>query len=348
MNFFKRSKAKFLWLPLGDENLASSRLRCYVLNRELGKANVSSKLGFIDIATVYVIQKRLDLKAVLFIFFARLCGGKVILDIDDVLLDNIDWQRRVRYFGCAVDAITTATAEQMLIVKNCLSSNELNRVSFFVFENPIDYFNEAFNPVIKRKNNEVLRIGWFGNSANFNLFEEFELINSMGFSLVIISDENPFANFKIDYKVHFIKWNKSTFETDFCSNIDICILSHFGGTLVSSKSANKLVASIYLGVPVIASSTPAYSRILNLFNKSEYLYTSLSDLGLKLSKLSNLNERITYMAIRESENFEEFSPRKTALNFYEFSNTLSKKNSFFAISLVKIFVHIMKFKFHKI
>ncbi len=341
-------KSKFLWLPLGDENLASSRLRCFVLNRELNKMGISSKIGLFGFASIYVIQKRLDFKALFFVFMARLIGGKIILDIDDVLLNNIDWKNRVRYFAKVVDAITTATEEQMKIVKNCLYTKDLENISYFVFENPIDYYNESISPTSVISNDGNLRVGWFGNSANFNLYNEFEEISNMGYSIVIISDENPYSNIDNKININFVKWNKSTFELDLMNNVDVCILSHFGGTLVNSKSANKLVASIYLGVPVIASSTPAYSRMLNLLSKSDYLYSSTSELVYKLSKLSDSNERKKYLEIRNTVEFAGFFPNNVANNFCEFSNNLKFNNAFNWISIVNIFSYLGSSKFKKI
>jgi hypothetical protein len=341
-----QNKDKYFWLPVGDENLASSRLRCYYLHNEFLKLGILSYKGNFKIVNTYIIQKRFDIKALFIIALAKIFNAKVILDIDDVKPEDKDWERRILLFGNLVDAITTATDNQLIFVKKCLTEIQKNITTFYCFENPIDYNISTINYKRSISNKKTLNIGWFGNAGNFNLHREFKLLNEKGYNLVIIADYNPYPNSEI-CNLKFIKWNRNEFHIQLLNNIDICLLSHFGDKLTESKSANKLIASIAIGVPVIASSTPAYTKIARKFGIANYLYTTEDTIIENIKKLSDVNSRINYLKCRNLNEFNDYTSKSIALKYLKFANLVKKKNENSLIFLSKAFFYLLKMRIVK-
>lgn len=336
----------YFWLTAGDENLASSRLRCFYLHREFLKLGIFSSCNVFKFVSVYVIQKRLDLKALIIAFLAKLFNAKLILDIDDVKLNDKDWEKRIQLFGNLVDAITTATEQQLNIIQKTLLPNQLNKITFYYFENPIDYENNANTNIPNFKSSD-LTIGWFGNAGNFNLYNEFNKLHELGYNLLIIADNNPFKNSKLE-SLKFIKWDREKFNSQLINNIDICVLSHFGDELSESKSANKLIASIAIGVPVIASYTPAYSKIAKSFGIEDYLYADIDDLIIKVKKLTILNNRINYLSIRNTKILNEYNTHNIALSFNDFTKKLQKNSLPNFINYLKTFLYLLYFRYERL
>ena len=296
---------RYCWLPAGGKDTASSRLRCYYLHEYFIENGIYSKIGYSKSSNVSIIQKRLDYKALFFSYFSWRDDSKIILDIDDLNPDNFDWVIRIKLFANIVDGITASTGEQLQIIKDQLSNKQKDSISFFPIEDTIDYSADIKKiKNIERAGNDKKTVCWFGNSGTFNIQDEAKIILKFGFRFLIISDKNPM---KDNEGVDFMVWNQLNFPVDLVSNSDICIFSHFGNNVTMAKSANKMVASIALGIPVIASTTPAYTRVAELCGFFDLLYSDIQNLQLILKKISNNSRRGDYMCVARSCIVDKFS-----------------------------------------
>ena len=328
---------RYCWLPVGGKDNASSRLRCFNLHEYFIENGINSKIGYNKSSNMSIIQKRLDCKALLFSYLSWKNGSRVILDIDDLNPGSIDWVIRIKLFANIVDGITAATDGQLKIIKDQLSIKQRSRISFFSFENPIDYSAGIVKYTNSKKvNNKINTVCWFGNSGTFNVYIEVEIVLKTGCRFLIISDKNPMEN---NADVDFIAWNRLNFPIEFAKKVDICILSHYGSGVSMAKSANKMVASIALEVPVIASKTPAYSGVAQLCGASGFLYNDTQDFQLILKRLMDSSERERYIDIAKPRIIDKFSISSVSLGLDIWCKKLQKKTkNIFNYILVVIYL----------
>lgn len=96
---------------------------------------------------------------------------------------------------------------------------------------------------------------------------------------------------------------------------DLCVLSHLPtdeSTSTYSKSENKAVLSINRGVPVIASRTPSYTRLLENCGLEDYLFLSRKDIQAAIQKLSFPEERNIYLSKSQDYVLQNYSSQRVA------------------------------------
>lgn len=90
-------------------------------------------------------------------------------------------------------------------------------------------------------------------------------------------------------------WNKLTFAA-IAINCDFAIIPIPNDPVMIRKPENKLILLWSLGVPVIASRTPSYTRVMNAINE-DYLCDSIQDWRDKIEDLvSSIAKRENYMS----------------------------------------------------
>jgi len=328
----------YCWLPAGNEDNASSRLRCYYLHRYFLQNEVKSKIGFSTSANVSIIQKRLDYRALFFSLLSWRNKSKIILDIDDLNPTSIDWTLRIKLFSRIVDGISAASDEQLKILKEQLSEKQKKRIAFFVFENPIDYsFDMTNSSDIQRIKDKKIAVCWFGNSGTFNLEDEVRLILKAGYNFLVISDKNPLEK---NSNISFISWNRSNFAMELIKNADICILSHYGSNVFLAKSANKMIASIFLGVPVVASKTPSYTKIAKLCGVENFLYDTPQSILPILKKLQDDSARNSYIMSSRSSIIVKFSVSSVSEALNNWVKSIKKSTEIFIFNWSLILIYI--------
>lgn len=288
----------FCWLPYGDERLASSRLRVYRIHRELLRRGISSTLGFSSSANVAVIQKRIDGAAFLFALKAKLNRALVVYDLDDLENEAGEWRERTKLFLDISDVVVVASEgirEYLLDHGIC---NPVCSAKIAVIDNAIDY-DLTVQSYHKKRTDGIgpIRIYWFGNGCNFlSIKNEFETLwHTLGerISLHVITDDRSVIE-GMPY-VEFIKWNYDSFCHEL-SEADVCLLSHFGSRVSLSKTANKMVTSIMLGVPVVASDTPEYSALAKRCGLEAFLFRDAASMVDAVRRLMKVEPRENYLS----------------------------------------------------
>ena len=183
-----------------------------------------------------------------------------------------------------------------------------------------DYFDEDIN--IKKCNYRLsekggLNILWEGFShSNSNTFKMMrDVLVASGLSdirLHVITDPNyckiGAAHFctstyqvlsnifsKTKIKFYLYDWNSYTFS-HIASVCDFAIIPIPNDPIMLDKPENKLLLYWSIGLPVIATRTPSYSRVLNSINESTMACSTHNDWKDALVELSSSsNHRIDYM-----------------------------------------------------
>lgn len=107
-------------------------------------------------------------------------------------------------------------------------------------------------------------------------------------------------------EVNTYSWNKLTFAA-IAINCDFAIIPIPNDPVMIRKPENKLILLWSLGVPVIASRTPSYTRVMNAINEN-YLCDNIQDWRDKIRELvSSIANRENYMSKAKNYIDENFS-----------------------------------------
>jgi len=302
---------KFSFLPLGDENIASSRLRCYRIQDALERSGFTSRIGFDAFCDILLIQKKCDERAIDAAFACKRKSGILIFDIDD-FPDIPGFLHKAQLLVSIADVVTTATPEQGTLAGKLFSGLSGDRI--FCLPNPVDY--NLAGP--RKKLHEVcnpLKIVWFGNVENFpeRLLSSASTTRDFEFHAIT----NASAGVRERYSnCHFHEWNYKNFS-DTLSQFDVCLLNHQGTEILNAKSANKMVTAIVHGLPVVASRTPDYQRVAHLAGLDDWLYDDETTLYACLNKLTDPAIRNSYISQSQQVVWESFHINKITLSFLD-------------------------------
>jgi len=306
---------RITWLPVASENRASSRLRCFRLHQYLDRMGGASQFDLHHDADVLIIQKNLTALALLKAWsFKRQAGKKVFLDIDDVkYVHDSRLRPRISWLMGLADGVWTATPEQAKLVKQFFGNEgEDDDAPIEVLPNCIDYLpldddgSERCYPLTDAYDRlEPLRVAWFGGRENIPLDLLRLLARLPGAQVNLISDHVPS---KSDPGITFTHWRLDTFAQALRHN-HLTVLSHSGDRISESKSANKMVSSIMLGLPVLVSDTPAYRRLAIALGHPEIIFRTESELCDKTSLFSSREAAGRFIADAQAHIMARFGRR---------------------------------------
>jgi hypothetical protein len=186
-----------------------------------------------------------------------------------------------------------------------------------VLIDPIDFGLEASFEHPVRASPGPLRVMWFGYPDSFQksmsgylpILESLCASGEIEFHLV--TRESTYGR-KSFYTVHH--YDPATF-IDVARQFDICLLSHqpFDFSVATAfKSENKAVLAMTLGLPVAASRTPAYRRLLLDCGLGDFLFSSQADLVAVLRRLSDQSTRLEYLRACQARVLQAYGARQMA------------------------------------
>jgi hypothetical protein len=311
MVYKELNKFKFSFIPLGDENLASSRLRCYKLREGLERAGFNSIIGFDTSCDILIIQKNTGDIAIDAAFACKRKSRVLIFDIDD-FFDCPEFLYKAQLLVSLADVVTTATPEQGILAGELFHGLSKDRI--FCLPNPIDY--NLLEPINKfHEMSQSLKIVWFGNIENFPnyILSRESIPRSFEFHAITNASACDVDRYP---HCHFHEWSYNSFS-DMLSKFDVCLLSHQGSEILNAKSANKMVTAIVHGLPVVASSTPDYQRVAHLAGLDDWIYDDELTLNLCLEKLKDPIERNAYISKAQQVVNSKFHIDKITMNFLD-------------------------------
>jgi len=222
----------FRFDTFGDVTTASSRLRAWRLGRFLKAHGHRVTMNEGAQCDVYVCQK---VRPFASLRAMREAGALVVYDFDDHLLlegaESHGVKEEVVAFMNAADVVTVGSEYLGVDARNF-------HHNVYVLENPVDIESTT---LVRGRKAELTRVGWFGTSAGLidlravKMAEPIETITRGGdieFDLKSI-DRTLTAFDLLLLPVEHNKWNLA-------------------------KNANRMVKAVALGVPVLATATPAH------------------------------------------------------------------------------------------
>lgn len=278
---------KISWIPFGDINTASSRLRVYAIHNELitNYSNITSVIGYDDDSDILVISKLLN----------------------DHVLNSVKKFKGLKIFDFIDDITNEKNFLEMISICDIIITNNIHRqkqindlnlnVNCVLLDDCIDY--NIIKSIMPSYNNN--RIVWFGTKNTVSsMFPIFDLLvsNRMDANTFIITKKQKKSDdivkrYKTS-KLSYIPWCRELFP-DVLKCFGLSILSHRGESSMF-KSNNKLLVNIVMGIPTIVDSSFSYEELLKTCELNEFIVNpDLSNLEYIIHKLSNRKEKKQYL-----------------------------------------------------
>jgi hypothetical protein len=312
------------WIPSSrDMRVASARLRCALPCRYLRDAGWEAELfderraGSYDLVVFQKIydRRRLELASTL-----RGAGVKTVFDLCDDHFYNPDRlpeleerARRLEEMLDLVDAVSVATPVLARLVADRVPT---------VVDDALDEM--AHRPPARRRpslprrsrRTDELRLVWYGNagmkSPPFGLVHLPKVIPALErlngqrpLCLTVISNSRPAyedalagASFSHGYR----EWELRSFAHLFAQN-DLCIIPIEQNPFTLGKTANRVVLSLRLGVPVVADPIPSFDEfapfiLLDEWDASLVRYATDPDLRARHVRAGREYVQATYTPAR--------------------------------------------------
>jgi len=198
------------FLPAGDEDTASSRIRAYGLAQALREEGAKATVGAQRDLDVLVVQKRLTDEILRTALAARRRGAMLVYDVDD-LGDSLWWwatPELVETMVATADLVVTSTPEQCTLLQQHYSLRHVGVIPCAADYDPPGPVAPIAQP------GSPLRILWFGNSSSFDLAAPYlEPLKALADAeLVVVLGESAARKRAEDHPtVTFIPWSRKTF-----------------------------------------------------------------------------------------------------------------------------------------
>lgn len=222
----------FRFDTFGDVTTASSRLRAWKLGEFLRASGHRVSMNEGEQCDVYVCQK---VRPFASLRALREAGALVVYDFDDHLLlegaESHGVKQEVVAFINAADVVTVGSeylAE---------ASRNFHR-DVFVLENTVDIESVE---LVRTKTAGLSRIGWFGTAAGLSDLRAIKMAERV---------ETVTRGGDIEFDLNSIDRTLTGF--------DLLLLPVELNPWNLAKNANRMVKAVALGVPVLATSTPAH------------------------------------------------------------------------------------------
>jgi len=190
-----------------------------------------------------------------------------------------------------------------------------------VLIDPID-FGLLHSEKVRSEKNSGIRVVWFGYPESYSKsmvpFEEtlIDMHRSGEIEFHIISKNESYGEGPNGF-MH--EYNPDTF-LDLLSNFDVCVLSHLPFDFSIStqwKSENKAVLAINRGLPVVASRTPAYRRLLENCNVGNSLFSTNFELKSAITRMQDPDARKVYLHSSQDFVLQNYSVDNLAKQFLD-------------------------------
>jgi hypothetical protein len=301
--------------PGGDENRASSRIRAFTLANALRAAGHDARLDDATAAEVLLIQKRASARTLEIASNARRNGAFIVYDADD--LGTALWwfvaPRTLHRLLPLVDLITTDTQPHADALRQDFGFDDVE-----VVPDAIDYYPAGSSRPAPAPETP-LRIAWFGDANNFGLFSRYaNTLRAIPRSEVMVVT-NPDAIDALGARfagISFLPWSRETFP-GILQRAAIALLTHDGTELDRAKSNNRMITSITLGVPVVASQTPEYERTAQECGVEYAIFRDHDECVMAIERLRTVASRQAYLDVAQPQVWTRYSPAAVAQRFVD-------------------------------
>jgi len=243
---------------------------------------------------------------------ARAVDKVVMLMMADFYPTSVDYLRKWSEF---VDIFLVPTPEMRDFIQ-IFTSRKVQ-----VLIDPID-FGLIKSEKVRSQRSDRIKVVWFGYPESYTksmrLFEGTlaEMHQSGEIEFHLISKNDTYGEGRSGF-IH--EYDPETF-LDLLSNFDVCVLSHLPFDFSIStqwKSENKAVLAINRGLPVVASKTPSYSRLLSRCGVEKFSFSTAEELTSSIRLLKSADERAKYLVACQDIILRQFSIKKMSKDLSE-------------------------------
>lgn len=280
---------KISWIPFGNIDTASSRLRVYSLHEEILKKyqKIDSFIGYDKKSDVLIVSKKLTDDVLKYV---KEFKGLKIFDFIDNLTNETNFIEMVS--NC--DIILTNNIYR----KKQIDDLNLN-TKCIILDDCIDYnIHECCYP--KKNSGNIV---WFGTKNTIHSMVpifDFLVSAKKDMDMFIITKkkdelDSTFLERYKNSKFSYIPWCALTFP-HILQCFGTSILSHRGDNSVY-KSNNKLLVNIAAGIPTLVDCSFSYQHLLSTCGLDDFIIKEdLGNLNELMSRLSIKSEKIKYLS----------------------------------------------------
>ncbi|MEO8297189.1 MAG: methyltransferase domain-containing protein [Burkholderiales bacterium] len=310
--------------PAGTVHVASSRLRCHVLARELGRLGCTTHLGIQPdvLPDVLYVQKLVTPEILVQARAVKARGGRVIFDIDD-WGDALAWVKADPALLADFLALTDVVSVDTDVRREVFSQDPVYQAvpQFWVIADPVDYVDEIAAPAGRDVAPQGLVSGcWFGNGPNFMPALPYVQAAAGTGRLArfsVITNGQFVPQFQQAWPMLGVEaWQLDSFASRLREH-DFCLLIHDTNTEGIQKSNNKMLAALGQGVVPLVSNTPAYAETAAKIGIPELVINGPDDLAAALhpERLQALQTKVRGDTCRRA--LREFMPASVARGFLD-------------------------------
>lgn len=303
------------FIPAGNEQVASSRIRVYCILNALRRRQVRVAVGFDESADALIVQKRVTAEILEAVRECKKQRKLVIYDCDDIGSALEAWapSRLRRAMIRSADLVTTNSPGFRAALLTRYSARKVT-----IIPDAIDYYLKV--PVERPiRESSSLRLLWFGSHRNLPLLEKYldvlksipkchlwictnvsalaPAIKSRSRSVRLSKSHRRLDALKHE-SISLSEWEVDTFPALLCS-CDLSFLPHDGTAADRAKSSNRMIASIAWGTPVIASRTIAYEDTARKMGLLDCLFDRPNDVPALVESWRSAASRQRYLSLAQ-------------------------------------------------
>lgn len=312
----KKSISKITYFPLGNMTTASTRLRCYMIAERLRKRGYKTSFDKPEPTDVAIFQKRTSLEDLESAKALKEKGAKIILDMCDPMW-TAGQEKSLLDFIPIADCITTSSSKIADYFKD-----KAKRVE--VICEGIDWKN--IPQVEKDKKPTVCWCGSIYSAETEHCLDILteplnRLHKEIPFDFRIITDGEVKLD-KLDFAPQVIEFSLENYLTGIAKS-HIGVIPYPDTEWCKSKSNNKVILFMALGLPVVCSSIPAYEEVIVDRENGYIIKDNDSEKWYQALKVLLTDEEERKRVIKEGKKkAEEFSVNKIVDRWEELVKTL--------------------------
>jgi hypothetical protein len=239
------------FITCDNVNGGGSRIRLYNVVKYLTEEGVDVNInGNIFKHDINIFRKSIPRrKLILRFLLSKILRKVTVFDIDDYI---------PKFFPFVKLADIVVVSTEYL----CSRLKRYNR-NVFIIENSLDI--DDYDVEYKIIYNESKKVCWYGNNDNSYILKKWGIQ-----SVDVISEKGD------------VKWEKETIDKTLLS-YDLVIIPQEENVITLSKTHCRLLKALYLGIPVLVSNMPEYTRLLILLHiDDKYVVYDKNDWNKKI------------------------------------------------------------------
>jgi len=307
---------KITYFPLGNMATASSRLRCYMIAERLRKKGYKTAFEKLKPTDVAIFQKRTNPEDLKSAQALKKKGAKIVLDMCDAMW-TAGQEKALLDFIPVTDCVTTSSKKIADYFKD-----KAKRVET-IYEG-IDW--ESIPHVTKEKKSTICWCGSIYSAETEHCLDILteplnKLYQEIDFDFRIITDGEVKLE-KLDFKSQVIEFSLENYLTEVAKS-HIAVIPYPFTEWCMSKSNNKVILFMALGVPVVCSAIPSYEEIITDGKNGYLIKDNDSEKWYQALKILLTDEKKRDSIIKEGKKkAREFSINKIINKWEELLKTL--------------------------